>query len=134
MLWRTSVCGHVAISKKLTVLSWTRTRKPSAHPSASLSSHPSASNSGHKLGTRDQKSWRGKPRQDLRRSGQSRFPSRGIPRRYLFSAVLRGISRRFPDLEALLLKLARRSTNTLIHIFHLDVTFGVFVAIIPITN
>lgn len=30
----------------------------------------------------------------------SLFPSRGIPRRYLFSAVSREISPRFPDLEA----------------------------------
>lgn len=34
----------------------------------------------------------------------SLFPSRGIPRRYLFSVVLRVISPRFPDLEARRLK------------------------------
>lgn len=91
---------------------------------APLFSHPSASNSEHKLGTRDQKSWRVKPRQDLRRRlGQSRFPSRGIPRRYLFSTVLRGISLRFPDLEALLPKPTRRSMNTVVHISQRDVTF-----------
>lgn len=52
----------------------------------------------------------------------SRFPSRGIPRRYLFSVVLREISPRFPDLEASCLKPAQRGAQTLSRVFLFDIT------------
>lgn len=106
--------GHVAISKTRYVSPMCR-RKPRLIPSSLsfripslfsfpsspfpllLSDHPSTSNSGHKLGTKIVTKNRGG--ETAPRFTMSRFPSRGIPCRYLFSVVLREISPRFSDLE-----------------------------------
>lgn len=85
-----------------------------------------ASNSEHKPGTRDQKSWRGKPRQDLRRSGQSRsLPHAGFhvatyfPTRYVESTLsrFRGTSSEADT---------ARHEYSWIYIFHSDVAFRNF--------
>lgn len=105
MLWKTGRArGDL---KKNLLFSWTYRRKPRPRsiPSLYLSllrSHP-ASNSEHKLGTRDQKSWRGKPRQDLRQSGHSLgFPhARFHVATYFPPCYMESL---FSDLEVLLLK------------------------------
>lgn len=97
--------GHVAISKThcsrdrrffLSLLPPSPTRREVTFVlplSPSLSEAPCRrANSGHKLGTRDQKSWRENHAKIYDVPGSLGFPhTYGIPRRYLFSAVLHGI-------------------------------------------